>query len=174
MPVHIQQHYCSASAKFTCERNPCLSQTSLLKHCFVANSSPHHLLLELPEAVGYCDEENLYLAIPTFGLHQYWNLYLGNKLLTRHVAHTNGYLAATNSTHLVLQVPLFAVGVIYEVHELYSNASFKANRTVCSYSHSPAVTVCSAIVLHILENLQREGLQISASRTRGIRHRPFW
>ncbi|NXP79553.1 ZP2 protein, partial [Ramphastos sulfuratus] len=70
--------------------------------------------IELPEAVGYCDEENLYLAIPTFGLHQYWNLYLGNKLLTRHVAHTNGYLAATNSTHLVLQVPLFAVGVIYE------------------------------------------------------------
>ncbi|NXF87273.1 ZP2 protein, partial [Eubucco bourcierii] len=70
--------------------------------------------IELPEAAGYCDEENLYLAIPTFGLHQYWNLYLGNKLLTRHVAHTNGYLAATNSTHLVLQVPLFAVGVIYE------------------------------------------------------------
>ncbi|NXG50329.1 ZP2 protein, partial [Psilopogon haemacephalus] len=70
--------------------------------------------IELPEAVGYCDEENLYLAIPTFGLHQYWNLYLGNKLLTQHVAHINGYLAATNSTHLVLQVPLFAVGVIYE------------------------------------------------------------
>ncbi|NXR09878.1 ZP2 protein, partial [Semnornis frantzii] len=70
--------------------------------------------IELPEAVGYCDEENLYLAIPTFGLHQYWNLYLGNKLLTQHVAHTNGYLAATNSTHLVLQVPLFAVGIIYE------------------------------------------------------------
>ncbi|NXN07036.1 ZP2 protein, partial [Indicator maculatus] len=70
--------------------------------------------IELPKAVGYCDEENLYLAIPTFGLHQYWNLYLGNKLLNRHVAHTNGYLAATNSTHVVLQVPLFAVGVIYE------------------------------------------------------------
>ncbi|XP_075000715.1 zona pellucida sperm-binding protein 2-like [Calonectris borealis] len=70
--------------------------------------------IELPEAVGYCDEENLYLAIPTFGLHQYWNLYLGNKLLNRHVALTNGYLAATNSTHLILQIPLFAVGVIYE------------------------------------------------------------
>ncbi|NXH09416.1 ZP2 protein, partial [Bucco capensis] len=70
--------------------------------------------IELPEAVGYCDEENLYLAIPVFGLHQYWNLYLGNKLLNRHVVLTNGYLAATNSTHLILQVPLFAVGVIYE------------------------------------------------------------
>nr|XP_009935720.1 PREDICTED: uncharacterized protein LOC104332041 [Opisthocomus hoazin] len=82
--------------------------------------------IELPEAVGYCDEENLYLAIPTSGLHQYWNLYLGNKLLNRHVALTNGYLAATNSTHLILQIPLFAVGVIYEVHEPYSNAFFKA------------------------------------------------
>ncbi|XP_009696302.1 PREDICTED: uncharacterized protein LOC104159966, partial [Cariama cristata] len=81
--------------------------------------------IEIPEAVGYCDEENLYLAIPTFGLHQYWNLYLGNKLLNRQVALTNGYLAATNSTHLILQIPLFAVGVIYEVHELYRNAFFK-------------------------------------------------
>ncbi|NXL34602.1 ZP2 protein, partial [Glaucidium brasilianum] len=70
--------------------------------------------IELPEAVGYCDEENLYLAIPTFGLHQYWNLYLGNKLLNQHVVLTNGYLAATNATHLILQIPLFAVGVIYE------------------------------------------------------------
>ncbi|GAB0185516.1 zona pellucida sperm-binding protein 2-like [Grus japonensis] len=70
--------------------------------------------IELPEAVGSCDEENLYLAIPTFGLHQYWNLYLGNKLLNRHVAVTNGYLPATNSTHLILQIPLFAVGVTYE------------------------------------------------------------
>ncbi|KFP44480.1 hypothetical protein N324_12755, partial [Chlamydotis macqueenii] len=70
--------------------------------------------IELPEAAGYCDEENLYLAMPTFGLHQYWNLYLGNKLLNRHVVLTNGYLAATNSTHLILQIPLFAMGVIYE------------------------------------------------------------
>uniref|UniRef100_A0A8C3BAA4 ZP domain-containing protein n=1 Tax=Cairina moschata TaxID=8855 RepID=A0A8C3BAA4_CAIMO len=68
----------------------------------------------IPEATGYCDEENLYLAIPGFGLHQYWNLYLGAKLLNRHMALTNGYLAASNSTHLVLQIPLFAVGVIYE------------------------------------------------------------
>ncbi|KFO88004.1 Zona pellucida sperm-binding protein 2, partial [Buceros rhinoceros silvestris] len=70
--------------------------------------------IKLPEAVSYCDEENLYLSIPTFGLHQYWNLYLGNKLLNRHIALTNGYLTATNTTHLVLQIPLFAVGVVYE------------------------------------------------------------
>ncbi|XP_050172549.1 uncharacterized protein LOC126640627 [Myiozetetes cayanensis] len=70
--------------------------------------------IELPEAVGYCDEENLYLTLPTFGLHQYWELYLGNTLLNRHIALTYGYLAATNSTHLILQIPLFAVGVIYE------------------------------------------------------------
>ncbi|NXG33724.1 ZP2 protein, partial [Dromaius novaehollandiae] len=70
--------------------------------------------IELPEAVGYCDKENLYLAIPISGLHQYWNLYIGNKLLNRHTALTNGYFAATNSTHLILQIPLFAIGVIYE------------------------------------------------------------
>ncbi|NWU98187.1 ZP2 protein, partial [Upupa epops] len=70
--------------------------------------------IELPKAVGYCDEENLYLSIPVFGLHQYWNLYLGNQLLNRHTVLTNGYLTATNSTHLVLQVPLFAVGITYE------------------------------------------------------------
>ncbi|NXY41891.1 ZP2 protein, partial [Ceuthmochares aereus] len=70
--------------------------------------------IEVPEAAGSCDEENLYLTIPTFGLHQYWDLYLGNKLLNRHVVLTNGYLAATNSTHLILQIPLFAVGIIYE------------------------------------------------------------
>ncbi|NXY19238.1 ZP2 protein, partial [Atrichornis clamosus] len=70
--------------------------------------------MELPDAVGYCDEENLYLTLPTFGLHQYWDLYLGNKLLNRHLALTNGYLAVTNSTHLILQIPLFAGGVIYE------------------------------------------------------------
>ncbi|XP_009866522.1 PREDICTED: uncharacterized protein LOC104273033, partial [Apaloderma vittatum] len=70
--------------------------------------------IELPAAVGYCDDKNLYLAIPTLGLHQYWNLYVGNKLLNQHVVLTNGYLAATNSTHLILQIPLFAVGVTYE------------------------------------------------------------
>ncbi|NXJ81383.1 ZP2 protein, partial [Trogon melanurus] len=70
--------------------------------------------IELPAAVGYCDDENLYLAMPTLGLHQYWNLYVGNKLLNQHLVLTNGYLAATNSTHLILQIPLFAVGVIYE------------------------------------------------------------
>ncbi|XP_039423832.1 zona pellucida sperm-binding protein 2-like [Corvus cornix cornix] len=70
--------------------------------------------IEIPEAVGGCDEENLYLTLPTFGLHQYWDLYLGNKLLNRHLALTNGYLAATNSTHLTLQIPLFAGGVIYK------------------------------------------------------------
>ncbi|XP_069706556.1 zona pellucida sperm-binding protein 2-like isoform X1 [Phaenicophaeus curvirostris] len=70
--------------------------------------------IEIPEAAGSCDEENLYLTIPTFGLHRYWDLYLGNKLLNRHIVLTNGYLAATNSTHLILQIPLFAVGIIYE------------------------------------------------------------
>ncbi|NXR99001.1 ZP2 protein, partial [Oxylabes madagascariensis] len=78
------------------------------------SSSIIKVSMKVPEAVGSCDEENLYLTLPTFGLHQYWDLYLGNKLLTRHLALTNGYLAATNSTHLILQIPLFAGGLIYE------------------------------------------------------------
>lgn len=70
---------------------------------------------ELPEAVGDCDKNNLYLAVPIFGLNQYWNLYVGSKLLNQHTVLSNGYLVTTNSTHLVLQVPLFAAGIIYEV-----------------------------------------------------------
>lgn len=115
----------------------------------------------------------MHLAIPTFGLHQYWNLYLGNKLLNRHIALTNGYRTVTNSTHLILQIPLFAAGIIYEVHNPYSNAFCKAHRAVCSYSHSPTATVCGTVVFQVLENLQSERLQASASRTRGIRHEPF-
>lgn len=97
---------------------------SPLKPSRTANSSSYLLPTEVPEAVGSCDEENLYLTLPTFGLHQYWDLYLGTKLLTQHIALTNGYLAATNSTHLILQIPLFAGGLIYEVQELFSNALF--------------------------------------------------
>uniref|UniRef100_A0A8C8RPR1 ZP domain-containing protein n=1 Tax=Pelusios castaneus TaxID=367368 RepID=A0A8C8RPR1_9SAUR len=70
--------------------------------------------IELPEAVGYCDKENLYLAVPISNLHQYWSLYIGNKLLNQHTVLSNRYLLTTNSTHLVVQVPLFAVGIIYE------------------------------------------------------------
>ncbi|KAJ6653765.1 hypothetical protein lerEdw1_008737 [Lerista edwardsae] len=70
--------------------------------------------IELPEGVGYCDKQNMYLAVPTEGLHQHWSLYVGNKPLSRVTALSNGYLITTNDTHLVLRVPLFAVGVIYE------------------------------------------------------------
>ncbi|XP_053877243.1 uncharacterized protein LOC128833413 isoform X1 [Malaclemys terrapin pileata] len=70
--------------------------------------------IELPEAVGYCDKENLYLAVPVSALNQYWNLYVGNKLLNQQTVLSNGYLLTTNSTHLVLQVPLFTMGIIYE------------------------------------------------------------
>lgn len=71
---------------------------------------------ELPEGVGYCDKENMYLAVPTEGLNQHWSLYVGNKPLNRATALSNGYLITTNDTHVVLRVPLFAVGIIYEVN----------------------------------------------------------
>ncbi|XP_039388057.1 zona pellucida sperm-binding protein 2-like isoform X3 [Mauremys reevesii] len=70
--------------------------------------------IELPEAVGYCDKENLYLAVPVSALYQYWNLYIGNKLLNQQTVLSNRHLLTTNSTHLVLQVPLFTMGIIYE------------------------------------------------------------
>lgn len=74
--------------------------------------------IELPEAVGYCDKESMYLAIPTTGLFQHWSLYVGNKRLNQATALSYGYVITTNATHLVLQVPLFAVGITYEVYNL--------------------------------------------------------
>lgn len=143
--VHLLQHRQALQIMHISywDRNPCLGQTSLLKPSFIANSTSHLLPTEVPEAVGSCDEENLYLTLPTFGLHQYWDLYLGNKILNRHVALTNGYLAATNSTHLILQIPLFAGGLIYEVQELLSNVPLKAHRAVGSHRvlHSQSVVL---------------------------------
>ncbi|XP_062981552.1 uncharacterized protein LOC134398229 [Elgaria multicarinata webbii] len=70
--------------------------------------------IELPEGIGYCDKVNLYLAIPLTGLYKYWDLYAGNKPLNQATALAAGYLMTTNDTHVVLQVPLFAEGIIYE------------------------------------------------------------
>ncbi|XP_053793993.1 zona pellucida sperm-binding protein 2-like isoform X2 [Vidua chalybeata] len=114
-PYVLKEYVNRNETKYTLLVNYTLSvgpQMTLYYHsaeveCMIAD-------IEVPEAVGSCDEENLYLTLPTFGLHQYWDLYLGNKLLNRHLALTNGYLAATNSTHLILQIPLFAGGLIYE------------------------------------------------------------
>ncbi|XP_042301351.1 uncharacterized protein LOC121919136 isoform X2 [Sceloporus undulatus] len=68
----------------------------------------------LPEGIGYCDKANMYLAIPTSDMYKYWRLYVGNKPLNQATAFSDGYFLTTNDTHLVLQVPLFATGIIYE------------------------------------------------------------
>ncbi|KAL7988075.1 hypothetical protein Chor_006994, partial [Crotalus horridus] len=70
--------------------------------------------VQLPEGIGYCDKENIYLEVTIAGLFQYWVLYVGNTLLDHITARTNGYFITTNDTHLLLQVPLFAPGIIYE------------------------------------------------------------
>ncbi|XP_032998807.1 uncharacterized protein LOC117043351 [Lacerta agilis] len=70
--------------------------------------------VELPEGVGYCDKENMYLVVPTAGLYKYWSLYVGSMPLSQATALADGYFVTTNDTHLILQVPLFAVGIIYE------------------------------------------------------------
>ncbi|XP_053141246.1 uncharacterized protein LOC128340298 isoform X2 [Hemicordylus capensis] len=70
--------------------------------------------IELPEGIGYCDKDNLYLAVTVTGLNEHWSLYVGNKPLNQATALSDGYLITTNATHLRLQVPLFAVGIIYE------------------------------------------------------------
>ncbi|KAL8172917.1 UNVERIFIED_CONTAM: hypothetical protein K2H54_033467 [Gekko kuhli] len=74
--------------------------------------------VELPEGVGYCDRENMYLAISVSGLYKHWSLYVGNSPLNQTTALSNGYRITRNDTHLVLQVPLFAVGITYEVVSL--------------------------------------------------------
>uniref|UniRef100_A0A6J0SXW4 Uncharacterized protein isoform X1 n=1 Tax=Pogona vitticeps TaxID=103695 RepID=A0A6J0SXW4_9SAUR len=68
----------------------------------------------LPEAIGYCDKKSMYLAISMKDMGQLWRLYVGNKPLDPGTALANGYLLTANATHQVLQVPLFAVGIIYE------------------------------------------------------------
>nr|XP_028577490.1 LOW QUALITY PROTEIN: uncharacterized protein LOC114593282 [Podarcis muralis] len=70
--------------------------------------------VELPEGIGFCDKENMYLAVPIAGLYKYWSLYVGSKPLSQATALADGYFVTTNDTHLILQVPLFAVGAIYE------------------------------------------------------------
>ncbi|KAH0621953.1 hypothetical protein JD844_023732 [Phrynosoma platyrhinos] len=68
----------------------------------------------LPEGIGYCDNANMYLAISTTDMYKYWSLYVGNKPLNQATALADGYFLSTNDTHLVLQVPLFASGIVYE------------------------------------------------------------
>ncbi|XP_007659686.2 uncharacterized protein LOC103167717 [Ornithorhynchus anatinus] len=68
----------------------------------------------VPQAVGSCDEENMYLTLPTTGLRQYWDLYIGNELLILRSGLSHGYFLMENATHLLLKVPLFAKGVTYE------------------------------------------------------------
>uniref|UniRef100_A0ACB8GDV9 Uncharacterized protein n=1 Tax=Sphaerodactylus townsendi TaxID=933632 RepID=A0ACB8GDV9_9SAUR len=111
--------------------------------------------IELPEGVGYCDRENMYLAISVSGLYQHWSLYVGNNLLNHATALSNGYRITTNNTHLVLQVPLFAVGIIYEAVSLERiqarfDLALKKTKTMqtldifsvrCSY-HSSEFIVC--------------------------------
>ncbi|XP_070588935.1 uncharacterized protein [Erythrolamprus reginae] len=70
--------------------------------------------VQLPVGTGYCDKENIYLYVTTAGLFQYWILYTGNTPLNYITAHRNGYYITTNDTHLLLQVPFSAPGIIYE------------------------------------------------------------
>ncbi|XP_077167489.1 uncharacterized protein LOC143824281 [Paroedura picta] len=111
--------------------------------------------IELPEGAGHCDGENMYLAISASGLYQHWSLYVGNSLLDQATALANGYQIATNDTHIVLQVPLFSVGIIYEVVSLERiqarfDLALKKTKTMetldifsvrCSY-HSSEFIVC--------------------------------
>ncbi|XP_060089511.1 uncharacterized protein LOC132567984 [Heteronotia binoei] len=111
--------------------------------------------VELPKGVGYCDEENMYLAISVSGLYQHWSLYVDNNPLNQATALSNGYRITTNNTHLVLQVPLFAAGITYEVVSLERiqarfDLALKKTKTMetldifsvrCSY-HSSEFIVC--------------------------------
>ncbi|XP_008116408.1 uncharacterized protein LOC103280166 isoform X2 [Anolis carolinensis] len=68
----------------------------------------------LPEGTGYCDKANMYLVLPTKDIYKYWSLHVGNRPLNQATAFADGYFLTANDTHLVLQVPVFAPGIIYE------------------------------------------------------------
>ncbi|KAJ7341471.1 hypothetical protein JRQ81_005605 [Phrynocephalus forsythii] len=68
----------------------------------------------LPEAIGYCGKKNMYFIISVEVMDHHWRLYVGNMPLSPATALANGYLLTTNGTHQILQVPPFAVGIIYE------------------------------------------------------------
>lgn len=73
--------------------------------CIRANVEP-------PQSAGYCDKDNQYWAVSISNLYPQWGLYVGNKPLNEATALSNGYRISMNATHLLMQVPLFAIGII--------------------------------------------------------------
>ncbi|XP_072502340.1 uncharacterized protein [Notamacropus eugenii] len=76
--------------------------------------------VELPQATGTCDGENMVLTIPMAGLQLYWYLYVGNQRLSPTSTLPKGYLLTTNATHLLLKVAVFSKGLAYEDVSLQS------------------------------------------------------
>uniref|UniRef100_G3U767 ZP domain-containing protein n=1 Tax=Loxodonta africana TaxID=9785 RepID=G3U767_LOXAF len=70
--------------------------------------------VELPQAIGTCDSDNLYLAILVTGPFSYWELYIGHQRLYPGPGSTGRILLTDNSTHLLLRGPLFSPGVLYD------------------------------------------------------------
>ncbi|KAL8164174.1 UNVERIFIED_CONTAM: hypothetical protein K2H54_047240 [Gekko kuhli] len=68
----------------------------------------------LPQAIGSCDEEALYLAVRRGNVDQDWLPFVKDTLLTREAAHQLGYTFHDNGTHLALRVPRGAAHVAYE------------------------------------------------------------
>lgn len=70
----------------------------------------------LPEAVGYCDDQALYLVLKRGNVDQDWLPFVGDEHLTQEMAQRLGYSRQDNGTHLALRVPRHAAHLTYEVN----------------------------------------------------------
>ncbi|XP_066468832.1 zona pellucida sperm-binding protein 2-like [Tiliqua scincoides] len=68
----------------------------------------------LPEAVGSCDDQALYLVLKRGNVDQDWLPFVGDEQLTQEMAQRLGYSLQDNGTHLAIRMPRHAAHLAYE------------------------------------------------------------
>ncbi|XP_053156675.1 uncharacterized protein LOC128346920 isoform X2 [Hemicordylus capensis] len=80
----------------------------------------------LPQAVGSCDDQALYLVVKRGNVDQDWLPYVEDTQLTQDMVQRLGYSWQDNGTHLALRVPSQAAHVAYEeIHSSGVVATFR-------------------------------------------------
>ncbi|XP_038656075.1 zona pellucida sperm-binding protein 2-like [Scyliorhinus canicula] len=79
---------------------------------YVAHLIHEHKIV-LPEANGFCNEENMTLIV-TQTLDRYWIPFIGTIQLTPQSAEQRGYTLIENGTHSVIIIPQDATGAVLE------------------------------------------------------------
>lgn len=69
----------------------------------------------LPVIKGSCTEKSLVFEVTRGNMDHLWAMYIEKHQLTSELAAQRGYIL-TNQTKFILEVPLFSIGCIYEVH----------------------------------------------------------